>query len=145
MAVIAKICDVECPECKWDNDGRQRHISYDEPVTMLCPICIESRPWWKRLLRIGTKGKDVNIVEIGDNRHGAVLPGQFSDDVNSEMFVRADKHHPGRDMLWGWHKIQKLADKGRTRPIEDREIKMVKDRMALYARDYGEVKYNGIQ
>ena len=120
MAVIAKICSVKCSECGLTKVNH--YVSHDRPETFECPDC------------------GGELIVTSGRRPSAVLPGQFANDVNSELFVRPDKDHPGREMLWGWKKLEALADKGRTRPIQKREMQMVKDRMAHYNRDYGEVK-----
>ena len=138
MRPTASLKKVKCPECSFTS--HKHWLRYDEPETFQCPKCrVDSRKWWQKLLGIGIKAKIV-MLSSGAKRREPCLRDGFSGDVNSELFVRPDKDHPGREMLWGWNKLQKLADKGRTRPIQKREMQMVKDRMAHYNRDYGEVK-----
>lgn len=68
----------------------------------------------------------------------AVLPGQFANDPSSELFIRPDKDHPAREWEWSYNRLQKLVDKGRTKPFSKAEMRMYKDRMAYYEQKYGE-------
>jgi hypothetical protein len=67
-----------------------------------------------------------------------VIPGGFANDPLSELYTRPDKDHPAREMKQSYIKMQKLIEKGRTRPVDSREMRMYKDRMACYERKYGE-------
>jgi|GEM_PF-5344951 len=71
------------------------------------------------------------------NCSSAVLPGQFANNPNSELFIRRDKDHPAREWQWSYKKLEELVDKGVTRPFDAREMRMFKDRKAYYERKYG--------
>jgi len=120
MTVISKICGVTCPDCGWGNP--QYYVNFEDPQGRVCPNC------------------DGQLEITSGARSSAVLPGQFANDVNSELYVRPDKDHPGREMHWSWNKVEKLAGEGKTRPIQEREMKMVKDRMVDYNKTHGEIK-----
>lgn len=69
----------------------------------------------------------------------AVTPGGFANDPSSELYIRPDKDHPAREWKWSYRRLQRLVDKGRTKPFSKPEMRMYRDRLAYYERKYGEV------
>lgn len=111
--LLSKICNVWCPECNYFKSGHYYH--YERLETQKCVVC----------------GAD--IVIVSGKSASSVLPGGWSDDFNSELYIRPDKDHPNeraRHMKWTYHKIERLEEEGKTKKVND--FQDVKERIAHY-------------
>jgi hypothetical protein len=63
------------------------------------------------------------------------LPGQYSDDITSDLFARPDKDSPARELLRDYHIIERAEEEGKTPHVDD--FRMIKDEIAYYTDRYG--------
>ena len=115
MKRLARIGAVKCLACGFFGD---HYINYENPATQLCPDCGNS------------------LIE-SNRRNTGVLPGGFSDDPSSDLFVRPDKDHPAREMFLTWKKIEDMEREGKTPKINDHA--QVKRHIEYYEKRYGEI------
>lgn len=91
------------------------------------------------LRRIGQEWWDIDSSGLRyKNLRSCVLPGGFSDNPSSELYIRPDKDHPAREWKWSYRRLEALVDKGRTKPFSKPEMRMYRDRLAYYEQKYGE-------
>lgn len=116
--------------------------------TLYCPGCgMECRQYVDfDELEKGIKcGICFAIMELKDtnNNRSQVLHGQYSDDINSELYLRPDKPNmgPDGDRARSWKKSYKIIEgliaQGKTKPFSKAELKMVNDRQANYEKECG--------
>lgn len=84
--------------------------------------------WWELRLKVPKRRGE----------SAAVIPGGFANDPSSELYIRPDKDHPAREWKWSYRRLERLVDKGRTKPFSRAEMRMYRDRLAYYNRRYGE-------
>lgn len=95
--IVIKVGDVTCLEC--GNMIHQHLRHFEQPDTLLCPKC---------------KGKLITF-----RTRNSILPGHFSDNINSDLYWRPDRDNYARELEWQYHKFEKLEEEGKTPKVND--------------------------
>lgn len=95
---IGRIGNVACLECGFRG---QHYINYEDRITQNCPQCGE------RLIESSRSGKK------------AILPGQFANSPDEELYVRPDKSNPAREWFKDGIIWEKLEGEGKTKKLDD--------------------------
>ena len=95
---IGRIGYVVCLECEFRGN---HYINYEDPETQKCPQC----------------GKP--LTESGSSGRKAILPGQFANSPNEELYVRPDKSNPAREWFRDSMTWEQLEGEGKTKKLDD--------------------------
>lgn len=95
---IGRIGYVACLKCEFRG---QRYINYEDPESQKCPHCGEL------------------LVESGGSKRKAILPGQFANSPDEELYTRPDKDNPAREWFKDGQTWEQLEGKGKTKKLDD--------------------------
>jgi uncharacterized protein with PIN domain len=95
---IGRIGHVACMECGFRGE---HYINYEDPETQRCPQCGES------------------LIESGRSGKKAILPGQFANSPDEELYIRPDKDNPAREWWKQGETWERLEGEGKTKKLDD--------------------------
>ena len=79
----------------------EHYINYENPATQNCPQCGEP------------------LTESGRVGKNAILPGQFANSPDGELYARPDKDNPAREWFKDGQAWERLEGEGKTKKLDD--------------------------
>lgn len=122
MARVARIGEVECSKCGYFKSNHLLH--YERRETFECPDC---------------GGRLVPFKRIN-----ALLPGAFSNDINSDCYWRPDRDCAAREEEWTGHQFERLERDGKIEKVDDhKERKAAIEMYKKYPNYFGDYEKGG--
>jgi hypothetical protein len=91
---------VSCEAC--EAFIHEHYINYEKHETLICPIC-----------------KNPTLYPVSSNAKKAILPGQFANSPDEELYIRPDKDNPAREWMWTARRIEQMETAGETPKVDD--------------------------